>query len=88
MEKGIEVDQAKIIVIARLPPPISVKGLRNFLGHVGFYRWFIKDFSKVAIPLCKLLEKKSVFDFGENYLKTFLCLKEKFVLASIIIALD
>ena len=43
-EKGIEVDRAKVEVIERLPPPISVKGVRNFLGHAGFYRRIIKDF--------------------------------------------
>ena len=43
-EKGIEVDRAKVKVIERLSPPISVKGVRSFLGHVGFYWRFIKDF--------------------------------------------
>ena len=50
-EKGIEVYRAKVEVIERLPPPISVKGVRSFPGHVGFYRRFIKDFSKIAHPL-------------------------------------
>jgi hypothetical protein len=44
-ERGIEVDKAKIEVIEQLPPPVNVKGIRGFLGHAGFYRWFIKDFS-------------------------------------------
>jgi len=52
--KGIEVDQAKIKVIEKLPPPINVKGVRSFLGHVGFYRHFIKDFSKIPKHLCNL----------------------------------
>ena len=62
-EKGIEVDRAKVEVIERLPPPISVKGVRSFLGHAGFYRRFIKDFSKIAHPLCKLFEKDCKFCF-------------------------
>ena len=39
--RGIEVERAKIQIIEKLPPPTSVKGVRSFLGHVGFYRWFI-----------------------------------------------
>ena len=68
-EKGIEVDRAKVEVIERLPPPISVKGVRSFLGHVGFYRRFIKDFSKISHPLCKLLQKDCKFCFDESVLK-------------------
>ncbi|MCI07071.1 hypothetical protein A2U01_0028134, partial [Trifolium medium] len=48
--KGIEVDKAKVEVIEKLPPPVNVKGIRSFLGYVGFYRRFIKDFSKIAKP--------------------------------------
>jgi len=47
-ERGIEVDKAKIEVIEHLPLPINVKGIINFVGHVGFYRRFIKDFSFIA----------------------------------------
>ena len=46
-EKGIEVDRAKVEVIERLPPLISVKGVRSFLGHAGFYQRFIKDFQRL-----------------------------------------
>ena len=53
--RGIEVDRAKIEIIEKLPPPTSVKGVRIFLGHAGFYRRFIQDFSKVSKPLSNLL---------------------------------
>ncbi|WMV45549.1 hypothetical protein MTR67_038934 [Solanum verrucosum] len=83
--EGMQVDQAKVEVIAKQPPPISVKGVQKFLGHTCFYRVFIKDFSKVAYSLCKLLEKESTFNFDEIFLKSFLCLKEKQVSALIIL---
>ena len=63
--RGIEVDKAKIELISKLPSPMNVKTVRQFLGHAGFYRRFIKDFSKIAKPLYKLLEKDARF-FWEN----------------------
>ncbi|RVW20527.1 Retrovirus-related Pol polyprotein from transposon 17.6 [Vitis vinifera] len=56
-EKGLEVDKAKVEFIAKFPSPTTVKGVRQFLGHVGFYRRFIQDFSKLSRPLCELLAK-------------------------------
>ena len=88
LEKGIEVDRAKVEVMERLPSPISVKGARSFLGHAGFYWRFIKDFSKIAHRLCKLLEKDYKFCFDESCLKAFGELKEKLVSAPIIISPD
>ena len=54
---GLEVDQTKISLIDTLVPPTTVKGVRSFLGHASFYIRFIKDFSKITRPLCRLLEK-------------------------------
>ncbi|KAL5571515.1 hypothetical protein UlMin_021112 [Ulmus minor] len=85
---GLEVDKAKVETIEKLPPPVSVKGIRSFLGHVGFYRRFIKDFSKVAKPLCNLLEKDRKFDFDEGCLKAFLELKQKLSSAPVIVTPD
>ena len=56
-ERGIEVDRAKIEVIEQLPPPVNIRGIRSFLGHVGFYLRFIKDFSHIARLLINLLAK-------------------------------
>jgi len=87
-DRGIEVDKAKIQVIEKLPPPTSVKGIRSFLGHAGFYRRFIKDFSKITKPLCNLLEKDAKFDFSEECLKSFNMIKEKLVSAPVVVAPD
>ncbi|KAL1219445.1 putative mitochondrial protein [Cardamine amara subsp. amara] len=70
-EAGIEVDKAKIEVMTSLQPPSNVKALRSFLGHAGFYRRFIKDFSKKARPLTALLCKDVTFEFGDDCLDAF-----------------
>ena len=65
-------DKAKIEVIDKFSSSTSVKGIRSFLGHTRFYRRFIKDFSKVAKPLCMLLEHDRPFTFVEDCLKALL----------------
>jgi hypothetical protein len=75
-QRGIEVDKAKVDLISYLPPPCTVKEIRSFLGHAGFYRRFIKDFSKITKPLCRLLAKDTPFEFDEKCLKAFGALKE------------
>lgn len=85
---GLEVDRAKIDTIVKLPPPTNVKGIRSFLGHAGFYRRFIKDFSKVAKPLCNLLEKDITFVFDEDCLRAFETIKTKLVTAPVMVAPD
>ncbi|XP_075107123.1 uncharacterized protein LOC142180097 [Nicotiana tabacum] len=85
---GLQVDKAKVETIEKLPPPTSIKGIRSFLGHAGFYRRFIKDFSKISSPLCRLLEKDVTFKFDNACLKAFEELKGRLVTAPIIIGPD
>jgi hypothetical protein len=73
--QGIEVDKAKVDLISNLPPPRMVKEVRSFLGHAGFYRRFIQDFSKIAWPLCKLLVNEAPFIFDEDCKKAFGAMK-------------
>jgi len=87
-ERGIEVDKAKAKIIEKLPPPTNVKGIKSFLGHVGFYRRFIKDFSKIVKRLCNLLNKDTPFDFDKECDATFEKLKEKLTTAPITDAPD
>ncbi|XP_027174318.1 uncharacterized protein LOC113773921 [Coffea eugenioides] len=74
--KGIEVDKAKIDIISALPYPASVREVRSFLGHAGFYRRFLKDFSKIGAPLFQLLQKDVTFEFNDKCEKAFDKLKE------------
>nr|GEV77887.1 hypothetical protein [Tanacetum cinerariifolium] len=85
-KKGIEVDKAKIEVISKLPHLTTVKGIRSFLGHAGFYHRFIKDFSKISRPMTHLLEKNSPFIFSNECIQAFRTLKEKLTEAPILIA--
>ena len=86
--RGIEVDKAKIEAIKKLPPPSSVKGIRIFLGHAGFYRRFIKDFSWIAKSLSNLLVQGTPFEFDEQCVRAFSILKDKLVSAPIVVAPD
>jgi len=81
---GIQVDKAKVDLIKHLPPPTNVKEIRSFLGHAGFYRRFIKDFSKVARPLTELLAKDSKFEFSDKCLESFNHLTRELTSAPII----
>ena len=84
----MEVDKAKLAVIEKLEILRNVKGIRSFLGHAGFYRRFIKDFSKITKHLCCLLEKEAKFEFNEECIKAFELLKQKMISAPIIVSPD
>ncbi|GKF12041.1 reverse transcriptase domain-containing protein, partial [Tanacetum coccineum] len=84
----IEVDRAKVDVIAKLPAPTFVKGIWSFLGHVGFYRRFIQDFSKITRPMTHLLEKETPFIFLTECREAFETLKKKLTEAPILVAPD
>ena len=82
--RGIEVDKAKIELISKLPPLTNVKTIRQFLGHAGFYRRFIKDFLKITKPLYKLLEKDAKFVWERECQKSFEELKSHLTTAPIV----
>nr|GEX49612.1 DNA-directed DNA polymerase [Tanacetum cinerariifolium] len=84
----MEVDKAKVDVIAKLAHPTTVKGIRSFFSYAGFYRRFIQDFSKIARPITRLLEKDTPFFFSKECVEAFQTLKKKLTEAPILIALD
>ena len=65
LKKGIEVDKAKVELISNLPTTKCVKDIWSFLGHAGFYRIFIRDFSAIARPLCNFLAKDVPFAWSQ-----------------------
>ncbi|GJW21988.1 reverse transcriptase domain-containing protein [Tanacetum coccineum] len=87
-KSGNEVDWAKVDVITKLPPLTSVKGIQSFLGHAGFYRLFIQDFSKIVRPMTHLLEKETPFIFLTECKEAFETLKKKLTEAPILVAPD
>ncbi|XP_019153451.1 PREDICTED: uncharacterized protein LOC109149915 [Ipomoea nil] len=84
LAKGIEVDKAKVDLIVNLPYPTNVREVRSFLGHAGFYRRFIKDFSRIAVLLSKLLQKDVTFEFGKECQEAFDKLKALLTSAPVI----
>nr|GFA35351.1 reverse transcriptase domain-containing protein [Tanacetum cinerariifolium] len=85
-KNGIEVEKAKVDVIAKLPHPTTIKGIQSFLGHAGFYRRFIQDFSKISRLMNHLLKKNTPFIFSKDCIKAFQMLNKKLTEAPILIA--
>ena len=84
----MEVDQAKVAIIKTFRPPTTINRIRSFLRHAGFYRIFIKDFSKISRPLCRLLEKDAKFDFDESCRSAFEEIKSSLVTCPIMLTPD
>ena len=87
-KNGIELDKTKIEVIAKLPGPKCIKDIRSFLGHAGFYRRFIKDFSKISRLLTNLLVMDVSFTFDSGSINAWEKLKNELISIPIISAPD
>nr|GEU37482.1 reverse transcriptase domain-containing protein [Tanacetum cinerariifolium] len=87
-KNGLEVDRAKVDVIAKLPLPTIGKGVRSFLGHASFYRRFTQDFFKIARPMTHLLKKETSFVFSKDCIDAFETLKKNLTEAPILVIPD
>ena len=76
-------DKGKVDAIEKIPSPKDIKRSRSFLGHVGFYRRFIKDFSKISRLLTNLLQTEVPFDFYDDCVEAFETLKNALISAPI-----
>ncbi|GJY47857.1 putative reverse transcriptase domain-containing protein [Tanacetum coccineum] len=84
--QGIHVDPAKIKAVKNWASPTTPTEVRQFLGLAGYYRRFIKDFSKIAKSLTELTQKNKKYIWGENQESAFQLLKQK-LCESLILAL-
>ena len=66
IEMEILVDLDKIAVILDLPPPTTIKQLREALGHTGYYRKFIKGYAEVTVSMENILKKDAKFQWTES----------------------
>jgi hypothetical protein len=85
---GIAVDPNKVQEVLDWKSPRSVMQIRSFLGLVGYYRWFIPNFSKIAKPMTKLLVKDAKFKWSQECEETFLTLKKLLTIAPVLSQLD
>ncbi|GJT05309.1 putative reverse transcriptase domain-containing protein [Tanacetum coccineum] len=82
--EGITMDPAKVEAITKWPRPTSVTEVRSFLGLAGYYRRFVEGFSRLALPLTKLMRKGEKFVWNEEREKSFEELKQRLVSAPIL----
>ena len=85
---GVQPDEDKIVAIKRWPRPTTVKELRGFLGLLGYYRRFIRNYGKIAQPLTQLLQKDTDFKWNVDTEKAFPTQKEALISAPILALLD
>ena len=84
----VAVDPKKIASILEWKTPANVRNIREFLGLAGYYRKFVKDFSKIAKPITELLKKENTFEWSPECEKSFQELKLRLMSAPILIMLD
>jgi hypothetical protein len=84
----LDVDSKKVTTILDWKAPKDVRGIKSFIGMVGYYRRFIEGFSKIARPMIALLAKKVEFKWTPACQKSFETLKEKLTTTPVLILPD
>lgn len=82
--EGLKPNTDKIDAILNYPLPKTTTEIKSFLGLIGYYRKFIKDFSKITQPMTACLKKNSKIVIDENYIKSFEKCKELLVNAPLL----
>jgi hypothetical protein len=86
--QGLRMDPAKVKAITDWQAPTTAKGVLGFLGFANFYRRFIKDFSRIASPLYRLVKKDTVFEWTIEADQAFRRLKQAFIEAPVLAQFD
>jgi hypothetical protein len=85
---GVSVDPGKVNDVLNWMPPTTASEIQSFLGLAGYYRRFIKDFSKIAKPMMKLLEKNKAFEWTTECQASFEELRKHLTSAPILVLPD
>ena len=87
-EDGVRIEREKVQRVVEWPVPKSVKDVQKFLGLANYYRWFVKDFAKIARPLYEMTRKENKWSWGEKQQKAFEELKERFTIEPVLVTPD
>ena len=85
-EERVEIEEDKVEGMLKWPMPQYVSDVRKFLGLVNYYRYFVKDFAKVALPMNQLTRKDKKWKWGEEQQKAFEQLKAVFTTRPVLAA--
>ena len=84
----MRMEKEKVQGVVEWPVPKSVKNVQKFLGLANYYRWFVKDFAKIARPLHEVMRKENKWSWGEKQQKAFEELKERFITEPVLVTPD
>jgi hypothetical protein len=87
-KEGLAVDPKKVADILNWKAPTDARGIKSFIGMVGYYRRFIEGFSKIAKPMTALLGNKVEFKWTQKCQEAFEALKEKLTTAPVLVLVD
>ena len=87
-EDGVRMEKEKVQRVIEWPVPRSIKDVQKFLGLANYYRWFVKDFAKIAKPLHETTRKGKKWEWGEKQQKAFEELKRRFTTEPVLVTPD